>query len=362
MNANMSNRDDGGAMDRKSGSRILVWIVLVIAAAACFWVAENTRSLKKLRAELNEVTDQLARVNSSIERMASRTAVEKMHTDVAMLWEELARVEEGMVGPKKTGGKTSDDTATDMTDMIADMMETLAAGRENDDGTGLDLGSFGFDMFTGEQGRKIAEYSARMAMDMQYGDFFAEVELDPEVEQEVRDIIVAHMTDQMTSGIEMATSSEDSTFDLWGIEDMTDQVSEALRADLAQVLTADQMNVWEEYDARKEERVLTKQYDMELGMFASGLTPENRELATDVLVDEILLAKETRQQDPDEPAGMQAEFERQRQVFANARARLAELIDESQLVHFDRFVEQQETAIEFMGLLMGEGESEGEGE
>jgi hypothetical protein len=55
---------------------------------------------------------------------------------------------------------------------------------------------------------------------------------------------------------------------------------------LSKILTADEMATWEDFEEHKAERMMEQTYDMQLGMFAAGLTPENKAMVRDVMVDE----------------------------------------------------------------------------
>jgi len=337
-------------MAQESRSRILSWVVLVVAAAACFWVAENTRNIKGLRTQIDTVNDQLTGIQAAIASIPSRTALDKVYDEIAMLREELVHIEDELASAARAEETAVADNVVDMDDMMAGLFEAVADNERDDkDDEKQGFGGMFSKMFSGEQGKKMAEYSARASVDMLYGGFFDEVDLPEDVADQVREVITSSMTEQITLGMEMAKGGLDST----GQKDTEKDRTERLRTDLAQLLTADELAIWDEYEATKEERMLTRQYDMQLGMFAGGMAPENRELAADILVDEIL-ALDDRERDPDAAKGMRAQLDGQRQAFANARERLAEYVDEKELAHFDRFIEQQESALDMAAEIMSE--------
>ncbi len=340
-------------MRESTGSRALVWMVLVVAAAACFWVAGNTTSIRTIKSDLrdvneqlNTVTDRLAQVTSSIENMVTKADLDK---ELAMVRDEMASLEDELEPVVEPEDELADESVMDMNELFAEMMKT--GGAEGDEGGGFG-GAFS-KMFEGESGQAMAEFSARMVTDMQYSDFFEEVALDPDVEQQVRDIILAHMTDRMSKAYEMMGDMGKEGFDPTAIEEMGEADTEVLRAEVAEVLTPSQLSVWDEYQDTMEERMLAKSFEMQLGVFAPGLTPESRQIALDIMVDETLLAKEAREQSADASGGMQAEIDQQRQVMANARDRLVEYLDEAQLAHFDRFIEQQENQLKLAEQMFG---------
>ena len=110
--------------------------------------------------------------------------------------------------------------------------------------------------------------------------------------------------------------------------------------------------VWEEYEETKEARVMEQQYEMQLGMFAPGLTPENRELAKQVLVEEMFAVQPEMEQFPSGDAQLDSVFDVQLGAYESARERLVEQLDDDQLAQFDRFVDQQQNMLEMASQMM----------
>jgi hypothetical protein len=214
-------------------------------------------------------------------------------------------------------------------------------------------------MFGGEGGKQLADYSARMTVNMHYSDLFRELSLPPETEQRVREIITRHMSDQITRGIEMLQEDPGPE----RVKRMEEEATERLRDELSGVLTVKEMALWDDYQEAMPERVLDQTYEMQLNMFASGLTPESRDMVKQAIVDEMLAMNPQAMQYPQTTeAALKTTFDMQRDAFARARERVAEQLAEDQLAHFDRFVETQEqmveTALQMMRNMAGQPQTQ----
>ncbi len=111
MNVEKSDREEGDSMVQRSGSRTMAWIVLVVAAAACFWVAENTRDIRTLRADLRVTNDEVGRLSLSAPAAMSKTEFDTMRADIAMLQRQVARLQDKPARADKTGNETADGSA-----------------------------------------------------------------------------------------------------------------------------------------------------------------------------------------------------------------------------------------------------------
>ncbi len=312
-----------------------------------------------IREELNDVTKQLEKTTATMKTMVPKEAVEqlqaknrelanqltatqakleKAETKLASIHAEPAAVPTARVGgsPMASTGKTDAGAGTG-DGAVADAQPEQKSGFKG-------LAS----MFEGKQGKKMAEFAAKSAVDMQYAEFLQELNLDPDTEAQVRQIIQTAMVDQITKSM----GSMDKAFDPGYAEEMEQTLTDRLQNELSEVLDGNQMAIWEEYEATKQERLLTKQYDMQLSMFASGLAPEDRAVAADVMVDEALAMQEARKNDPNAQHGVRAELDAQLQAFENARARLAQQFDDQQMAQLDRFIEQQKNSVELVAGMM----------
>jgi hypothetical protein len=187
-------------------------------------------------------------------------------------------------------------------------------------------------MFQGEAGQKVADYAAGMTADMAYKDLFSQWNLPKDVEEQVREMLKSSMSEQIKASMDMTQKGYN--------KDEADKLEKAgkarLKEQLAGVLSPQEVAQWEEYEDTLEERILNQQVDMQMGMLASGLTPENRELVRGVLVEETLAA----QQGSGRIDNVQQGIDGQLGAFERTRERIAESgqLDEAQLAEFDKFI------------------------
>ncbi len=350
-------------MDKSKAFLAVAVVVLLLAVFG--WGERHRREAAELRAQLASVEQQISGMVRAEDLESARRGLNELKERVAGLTSELEQV----TTPEETAVASTEvaEPANALLDMIASLADQ---GKEN--GTeGKSTPPFGKmfgEMFSGEGGKQMAEFSARMAMDMQYGQFFEDLKLPPGIEQEVREIIIADMTEQMTAAFD-ALGGEDGPFNperMQEIQNMEQDSTERLRTKLSRVLTPQELAVWEEYEETKEVRVMEQQYGMQLGMFAPGLTPENRDLATQVVVEEMLAVQTEMEQFPSRDAQLESVFDVQLGAYEHARERLAEQLDDDQLAQFDRFVDQQQNMLEMASQMMrgftGEEEENAEGE
>jgi hypothetical protein len=363
-----AKREEDNEMAEDVKNRTMLILVLVLVVSVIGSLVERHTTISTIRDEMAFVTGQLEDATEEMKTMAPRETLVALEQNVVALKEKLSAAEEANMQLEEQlvavidAATVSSTGMPDMEEMqkFEDMMAEMA-GKSGGDGKGAPKGK-GFakalsGMFEGENGQQMAELSAKMAIDMQYADFFKELDLNPDTEQQVRDIMQTTMAEQMTKGFE----SLGDGFDASAMEDSAADTTDVMRDRLSEVLDGNQMAIWEEYEDTKQERMLATQYDMQLSMFASGLTEENRALAIGTIVDEVLAMQESRRNDPNVERNMRTELDAQLQAFDSARERLALHLDDRQIAQFDRFIEQQrasmEVAMNMMGGLFGEDET-----
>ena len=343
----------------KSNTRLVVEIVVALAMVALlFWGQGNRREAARLSVQLADAEQRMSAMVKKEELDTARGRMAELEKTVARLESRLAPETE----PEETSAEVAkpDEAAKTLRDMLASL-----SGKGGDEGEGEKKNPL-LEMFSGESGKQLADYAARVSMDMAFGEFFQELSLPSETEQQVRDIIAAHMSEQIAKGVEVLQSG----FDKEKLEEMEQNAEKRLREKLSRVLTPQEMDIWDEYAETVEERMLEQNYDMQLNMYAGGMTPENRILVRDVLVDEMLAIGEERDQGTGMDMGMsmdmdiEAALNMQLAAFERARERLAGELGDEQLTHFDRFVETQKQAFKMATALFGDlaGQQEDESE
>lgn len=201
-------------------------------------------------------------------------------------------------------------------------------------------------MVGGEMAESFMEPMIDMQMETQYAPLFEELGLDTATEDQVREIYSRHMREAARATMDLFTGDADLT----GIVDMTEQSNERIRAELESVLTPEQLEQVDAYEAALPERMAREAYDTQLRMFAPGLDTETRDFAAQVFAEESAAAQEQSSADGLNPIAAEA--------AANQRAlaRLANELDPEQYRRVERFVEQQERINAWAENLFG-GES-----
>jgi len=322
------------------------WAVGIATALAMIgllvWGIANRLEIGKLRTQLADSQKQMSAMVKQEELDSALARAAELEERIARLENPETEVEEPSPEPSPPGEQGQ---------ALLDMFAALTGAEK---GEGKQKGKNPFlEMFSGEDGKKLADYAARMSMDMAFGDFFDELNLPADTESQVRDILAAHMSEQISKGMEAMQDG----FDKEKLEQMEQDAEARLREELSRVLNREEMAVYDEYADTMDERMLAQNYDMQLNLYAPGMTQENRTLVRDVLVDEMLAVGEERDQGVGMGMGMdgdiQGAFNMQLEAFARARETLAGELDDEQLAYFDRFVEAQEQAFEMAAALFG---------
>jgi hypothetical protein len=131
------------------------------------------------------------------------------------------------------------------------------------------------------------------------------------------------------------------------------QLQNDMLSELESVLGADGVEQFRDYQSVATERMVEQSMDMQLGLFAGGLSQEGRAVVRDVLVEEMLPA----QPDPanlgqtSEP--MNGALDQQRAVFDRALQRLQPALTPEDYMVVQGFVQQQNDILEMVGGMFG---------
>ena len=120
--------------------------------------------------------------------------------------------------------------------------------------------------------------------------------------------------------------------------------------------------MFDEYEANKERRMLESGIDVQLSMFAQGLTEENRTAFRDVIVEEMT-AQGGWVNNPEVYANPGGAIDRQIAAFHAARDRMAPTLDAGQAAEVEAFVRQMDNVMnaqrQFVETMMNRGAEEG---
>jgi hypothetical protein len=328
-------------MNRTTG--IAGWIVAAVFVAAA--VALGVQSLNA-KHEVTRLTDGLSAQKTAfdVERAEAGRVLEGSNKTVRDLTQRVTELE-GKLAKNDTAGETeaSSEASGGLIDRFLSRLKPSGSEKgpssEGGDTNANPMAAMA-KMFQGEAGQKMADYAAGMTMDMAYKDLFSQLNLPKDVEEQVREMLKSNMSEQITASMDMAQKGYN--------KDEADKLEKAgkarLKEQLAGVLSPQEVAQWEAYEDTIEDRMINQQVDMQLGMLASGLTPENRELVRGVLVEEMLAGKQGAGRIDD----VQQAIDGQLGAIERARERLAEggQLDEAQLAEFGKYVDMMKQQME----------------
>lgn len=332
----------------KAAGWLIAAVMLVAAAGAFVWGIGQKRLADALETRLAQVTENNAALKNTLDEMGARVnqatqEIQDLEARVAKL--QVAEDEATPAEEEQPG------------DALKTMMEALktSAGSEEGASTKNPLAA----MFSGKQGKEMARMSAQFTVPTLYGGLFKELNLPPETEARVREILVDSITEQVSLSFDAMNKKSDP-------EEMRKNMEahgQRLRADLATVLTADELAVFDDYEANKERRMLESGLDVQLTMFAKGLTEENRDMFRDVIIEEMT-AQGYSTNNPENYTNPGGAIERQMTAFQTARDRVVPVLPEDQAAHVDAFIQQMEGMMsaqqEMLDMFMNSGDEEEE--
>ena len=324
---------------------IVAAILLLAGTGVLIWGMGQRMVADDLRARLERADGTINALKENLEAMGRRVdAAAQEIRDLEARVAKLQPPEAGDTAVPAAPGASPD------TDALTSMIQALQKPQE-----GQNTGENPFSaMFSGEKGKNMARMSAQMSVPTMYGELFKELNLPAEDEAKVREILTDAIAEQVSQGFDAMNKKSDPE----AMRKNVEAQGQKLRAQLATVLTADELAVFDEYEAGKERRMLESGIDMQLSMFANGLTEENRTMFRDVIVEELSAQGEW-VNNPEVYANPGSAIDRQIAAFRAARDRVVPVIAEDQVAQVDAFVDQMETMMnaqrELLENLMGAG-------
>ncbi len=335
----------------KAAGWLVAAVMLVAAIGAFFWGLGQKRLADDLDARLAAANQASAAMKKTVDEMGAR--VDEAAREVRDLEARVEKVQQAdaaaaAVSPPAEGAQGAE--------ALKAMMQALQKPPE--EGAAGAKGNPFAAMFSGEQGKNMARMSAQMSIPTMYGGLFKELNLPPETEAEVREMMIDSLSEQVTQGFDAMNAKGDP-------EEMRKNMEaqgKKLRDQLATVLTADELAVFDEYEANKERRMLESGIDVQLSMFAQGLTEENRTAFRDVIVEEMT-AQGGWMNNPEVYANPGGAIDRQIAAFHAARDRMAPTLDAGQAAEVEAFVRQMDNVMnaqrQFVETMMNRGAEEG---
>lgn len=311
------------------------WIVAIVLVALLIVQQQKMKTLRVEGAELGQLKTALAESSAKVaaielERLALEQNVLHLENVVESIEEEMAKLPEVDTGTTVAFSQLSEVAA----------LPGAAPGEGDKPSNPLAA------MYEGEKGQAMMEAGLEMAVDMQYGQLFTELGLDPEKEAALREAISNHQRAAMEGGMAMMRGEKK-------VEDLTMPSEEDLMASVAEILDADELDKFNAYQEELPERMLRQQMEMQVGMFAGGLSEEARAVTIDILVENLLPAEGS-----DDTPGSAEGMNRMEEGYENALVQLDEALAPEDAARVRRFIEQQQASIRMFSELMQKPEEE----
>ena len=136
-------------------------------------------------------------------------------------------------------------------------------------------------------------------------------------------------------------------------EDLTMPSEEDLMASVGEILDAEELEKFNAYQEELPERMLRQQMEMQVGMFAGGLSEDARAVTIDILVENLLPAEGS-----DDTPGNAEGMNRMEEGYENALVQLDEALAPEDAARVRRFIEQQQASIRMFSEMMNKPEEE----
>jgi len=248
-----------------------VAIVAVVAAGAFFvWGQRNAGQLAAVEGRLADTNQTLKQLSTDLED--SRLRMERLSRDMDNLETKVkpgGKVPESApvaatkpaVTPKPAPPKEPEAPGTSAPEPVAAAPAAPAASQS-----------------------AAPAFNAETAVNTQYGTFFAQAGLPPDVEEQVREILVRHLGQQYALALD-ALGRQAPTEEYLGLRN---QDEAGLRAELSAVLTPQDAQAWIDYRTMLPIQALNRAVDASLSQYAPSLPADQREAARQVIVEELL--------------------------------------------------------------------------
>jgi hypothetical protein len=205
-------------------------------------------------------------------------------------------------------------------------------------------------MFEGERGEKLMESNVGMTMNMQYRELFDLLGLNEERTEALRVVLTDHLRASMKSGLAFMRGEQG------GVENASDD-AENLLAAVGEILDPNELELFEQYQGELPERMMRQGYEMQLGMFAPGLSEETRQRTIDVLVEAV---DPTSMEVQGNPADFLGNLDEMRARYDAVATQMESEVSAEDGAAIRAFINQQIAGLEMVSAMMGQEENESE--
>ncbi len=331
-----------------NGGKFIGWVGWIVAVVAVVLAVA-------LRGSVRRLEDELERTQTALQ--AQERAVANFESHLAAPQEAVPAAER----PGETLGASPEEATTIEEEYAEARGETAAAvsapadlEAEVGDGDAVNDAETGQDKAdeeaeseapTGDgNARRARVVKAQMGMlaNMAYGQLFDELSLPKDVEDEVRGLIAEALGEQNIAAAEAMESGDKTAKEMQQLED---EAEARLRNALSQVLNAEELAAWDEYEEYADQYLFENLLEGQLTMLASGLTPESRQTVGTVFAEELVVYLDEFGHS-DEPYTLDNFNAAQLRALQHGLERLVGVLDEEQYGAAEGFVQQCEAMFE----------------
>jgi Spy/CpxP family protein refolding chaperone len=278
----------------------------------------------------------MERQSLDAELVTAREAIDTVSAEAAALKRQTEELE-ARLAALETAPKDELNPAS----LFGAMFNNLAGGAPSAPGTIGPGGAAGNDpaaaimaqmgkIFESEATQGFMGSIMEAAIEDQYSDLFDELGLNDEQRAQMMDIYARQSQQAIGPMMSMFTGGE---FDAEALGKNAENMQEATRAELAAILTPEQLAQVDAYEAELPFHSTRRMYEQQL--YTSSLSPESRARTAEII------AEETVDAEPDYSIGMAGIMQQQSEGFDRALARLAEELSEEEYTEAERFIERQ---------------------
>jgi hypothetical protein len=325
------------------------WLLFIAMAilAGFLWreSAERGSHIVTLSDTISQMEQQMTQLAANVDSLENQ--IEESEKTIAGLKAELEKVKEPEAASQQ--GQASDDAGL----TFGDIMDSLMGGADAGKNEANALGSM-MKMFQTPQGEKMLDTGVSVAMNMQFADFFNT--LAPEHVEAVREILSGFMVHTARLGINFM-NAKDGDMDS-AVTEIT-AARETMLSDLRNVIGDEGVALFEQYEQELPARMMDQTIQMQLGMFAGGLSEETRTLVRQTLVEELVAALPENGAALPGPLGARATMENQDEGYSRALERLSGQLTEEEFGVVEQFVNQQQQMVNmFSNMMLPDEEAE----
>ncbi len=319
------------------------WLLFLAMAivAGFFWHQSAQRGV-----HIAALSDTIDQMESQMDQFTESVGAFEKQIDQAMETISLLRAELDRI--RAADGKVeAEGAAMPVGATLGDMLDTLMQGGNDEEGD-ASVASAMVDMFKTPQGEKMLEAGINMTMNMQFSEFFDL--FPPEDATAVREILGKFMIHSARLGVSFMDTGDMSDMD--GAIAETIAARETMLTDLRNVIGDDGVAFFEQYEQELPGRMMDQALEMQLGMFARGLSDETKLLVRATLVEELLASQPSDLSTT--PSMLQAHrvMEGQDAAYDRALERLAAQVTVEEYDVIEGFVHQQQQMMNMFGTMM----------